>query len=101
MLSVKSKQRIGLLLSTLIVMLFMTVSVAHASPSYLSTWSGIYTGSTSDVASCQLCHATNTQNLNPYGRAICVQSGATINDRIQAAAVQNANSDGDPTGSSI
>ena len=93
MLRVKSKQRIGVSFLTLIVMLFMTVSVAHAASSYLTEWSGIYTGSTSDVASCQLCHASNPANLNPYGRAICVQSGTTINARIQAAAVQNANSD--------
>jgi len=78
----------------------MGASVASARSSYLSSWSGIYTGSTSDVAGCQLCHASSTTYLNPYGKAICDQSGTTINARIQAAAVQNADSDGDPTGSS-
>jgi hypothetical protein len=44
-----------------------------------------------------LCHAANLQNLNPYGKAICDQSGTT-QARIQA--VEDVDSDADPTGSS-
>ena len=85
MLLAKSKQGIGLSFLTSLVMLFMTVSVAHSAPSYLSIWSGIYTLSSSDNnASCQLCHASSTQNLNPYGKAICDDQSGTIDLRIRA-----------------
>lgn len=50
-----------------------------------------------DNAGCQLCHAASTQNLNPYGKAICDQSGSTA---ARILAVETADSDADLTGSS-
>jgi len=73
------------------------VTRVEAMSNYLSTtWPGLYPDSTADDnAGCQLCHAGSTQNLNPYGHAICVGSG-DIGARIQAA--EGLDSDGDPTG---
>ena len=71
---------------------------AYAIPDYLTGFGGLYTGSTSgDNASCQLCHGSSTQTLNPYGAEVCVQSG-NITTRLQA--VEALNSDMDPTGAS-
>ena len=76
--------------------LLMATPFAHAASSYLNTWSNLYPGSTSDNnASCQICHAASTQNLNPYGKSFCDQGGST-SARIQA--IENMNSDADPTG---
>ena len=72
---------------------------AYADNPYLSTWNNIYGAQNGNGAGCQVCHAASTQNLNPYGKAFCDQSG-TVSQRIQAAAVENADSDADPTGSS-
>ena len=69
---------------------------AHALSSYLSSFGALYSGSTSDDnASCQLCHGSSTQTLNPYGAAVCSQSG-NIDARLQS--VEAMNSDSDPTG---
>jgi len=71
---------------------------AHAQSGYASVWNGLYPDSTSESnAGCQLCHAASTQNLNPYGEAICSSNAGSISNRIQA--VENADSDADPTGS--
>ncbi len=86
------------LLSAITFAAVLPLPQAHALSSYSNTWSGIYPGSSSDNnASCQLCHGTNTGNLNPYGAAICA-AGGSISTRIQSA--QNPNSDQDPTGAS-
>ena len=75
----------------------MVASATHAAFSYLGTWSSLYPASASDnVASCQICHAASTQNLNPYGRDFCLEGGSTA-ERIQA--IEGQDSDGDPTGS--
>lgn len=78
------------------ILLAISASPAFAASSYLNTWAGLYPGSTSDNASCQLCHAASTQNLNPYGQAICASNAGSISNRIQA--VTGTNSDADPTG---
>ena len=86
------------LTGTLSLMALLSAPVAHAAGSYVGTWNGIYPGSSSaDNASCQLCHAASTQNLNPYGEAICSSNAGNISNRIQA--VESANSDADPTAS--
>lgn len=78
-------------------MIYIPASAVHAQSSYLSTWGSTYPGSTSDnAASCQLCHAASTQNLNPYGHEICISSAGSISNRILS--VQSINSDADPTG---
>jgi len=76
-------------------LLFSTTVLSQGS--YVSTWAGIYPGSTSEnTGSCQLCHANSTQNLNAYGAAICSAAGNISN---QIMAVESLNSDADPTGS--
>lgn len=76
----------------------LSAPLVHAASSYVGTWNGIYPGSGSaDNADCQLCHAASTQNLNPYGEAICSSNAGNISNRIQA--VEAINSDTDPTGS--
>lgn len=78
--------------------LLLSAPFAHAASSYVGTWNGLYPNSTTaDNADCQTCHAASTQNLNPYGEAICSSSAGNITDRILDA--ENADSDGDPTGS--
>jgi hypothetical protein len=58
----------------------------------------MYPASTSDDASCQLCHAASTQNLNSYGESLCSSNAGSIANRILA--VEAVDSDADPTGSS-
>jgi hypothetical protein len=79
--------------------------LAYAQNGYVGTWNGLYPDSNSlanadQVANgdCRLCHAASTQNLNPYGAAICSSNaGGGISGRIQD--VEGLNSDADPTGS--
>ena len=76
----------------------LSAPLVHAKGSYVSTWSAMYPASTSDDASCQLCHAASTQNLNSYGESLCSSNAGSIADRILA--VVAVDSDADPTGSS-
>ena len=70
---------------------------AHASGALLTIFNSLYPVSVSDNnANCQLCHGSSTEDLNSYGRAICLGSGS-IDARIQA--VEGQDSDTDPTGS--
>jgi len=72
---------------------------AHAESDYLNNWRGLYPGSNSDAASCQLCHGSSTGDINPYGFAVASCNPATsgnISQRIQAA--EGPNSDGDAGG---
>lgn len=79
------------------VAVLMFSSTAHSLSSYLTSWANLNPNSASaDNASCQLCHAASTQNLNPYGEAICSSNAGSIANRIQA--VTAVNSDMDPTG---
>ena len=77
----------------------LSAPLAHAESGYIGTWSSIYPASNSDAASCQLCHGSSTQDINPYGFAMAacnpVTSG-TVSQRIQAA--EGPNSDGDAGG---
>ena len=83
---------------SIVLGIFMSTSLAHAASSYINTWQGIYPGSSSaSNGGCQLCHASSTQNLNPYGQAICASNAGSVSNRIQAVA--GMNSDADPTGS--
>ena len=72
---------VGLMGAAMAVLL--SVPRAEAMSNYLSTvWPGLYPNSTADDnAGCQLCHASSTQNLNPYGHAICTGSGDTFKER--------------------
>ena len=74
--------------------LLMTASAAYSTSGYLSTWRNIYPASTSDNASCELCHGNSTQNINPYGydMAECNGASGSITQRIQA--IEGTDSDG-------
>ncbi len=97
-------RRIPIFIMTIFIVLaaLMSASPAHAVSGYQSIWQGIYTGSSSlGDASCDLCHGSSTQRLNPYGVAIANCDGTgdntgTISNRIQAA--ESSNSDGDAGG---
>lgn len=88
----------AVLAGTVSLLTLASSPTALASSSFINSWEAVYPGSGSaNNASCQLCHANSTQQLNPYGAAICNASGG-ISSRIQSVA--NANSDADPTGAS-
>jgi len=88
-----------MLLGTLSLAVLILAPVVQASTSYLPTWAGVYPSSFSDDnARCRLCHAASTQNLNPYGEALCSSNAGNISNRILA--VEAVDSDTDPTGSS-
>lgn len=72
--------------------LLLPFSQVHAASSYLGSWSSLYPNSSSDNSGCQLCHGASTQQLNTYGRDMCLLSGG-VSGRIQA--IQNQDSDGD------
>ena len=82
--------------------LLLSAPLAHAESGYLNTWINIYPNSQTDEGAgtgderCKICHAASNQNLNPYGKACCDQGGNTA-ARLQA--IENADSDADPTGS--
>jgi len=77
-------------------LLYSTTALSQSG--FVSTWAGLYPGSTSgDDGSCQLCHASSTQNLNAYGAAICSSGAGSISNRILD--VEGLDSDADPTGS--
>jgi PKD repeat protein len=67
-------------------------SSAQALNGYLTDWRDAYPNSTSDDASCQLCHGSSTDTLNAYGRDLCVNG-------INFVAIEGDDSDTDPTGS--
>ena len=74
---------------------------AQATSGYQTTWRGIYSGTTSSTdASCQLCHGTSTQNLNPYGFAISPRCSGWNNITAGINGAANANSDNDAGGNS-
>lgn len=76
--------------------IFMLASQTYAASSYVGTWEGIYPASASaNNASCQLCHAASTQNLNPYGQAICASTAGSISNRIQSVEAMNSDIYGD------
>ncbi|MDH5544143.1 MAG: PKD domain-containing protein [Gammaproteobacteria bacterium] len=76
----------------------ITVPEAHARGAYGTAWSQVYPGSSSYLnGDCQLCHADSTQNLNPYGEALCLSTAGAIDARIRD--VETLDSDGDATGS--
>jgi len=87
------------LLAAMVVVLAPTVVFAWST--YLSTWQTRYPSSTSDNASCDLCHGTSTSNWNAYGSAIKAEWDTNGNNIAAAiAAVEAADSDSDPTASS-
>lgn len=84
---------------TVSIAVMMFSSAAYSSYTYFNIWNSMYPSSSSaDNAGCQLCHASSTTYLNSYGEALCSSGAGYISNRILA--VESADSDMDPTGSS-
>ena len=99
MKTLNKKLRTTHIFTLLTFVALIPISSSHALSSYGTTWNNLHANSTSGTnASCQLCHAASTQNLNSYGQELCISSAGSISNRIQA--VEALNSDADPTGSS-
>jgi hypothetical protein len=79
--------------------LLITVSSALALNQFLKTWESVYPDSSSDNASCSLCHGTSNSNLNAYGKSLCEAFGGSLPADIVPGlrAIENFNSDLDPT----
>jgi mono/diheme cytochrome c family protein len=77
------------------------ISPVQAKNSYLKTWQDLYAGSTTDNASCALCHGTGNTNLNAYGKDLCVAFRGSVPGNIVPAleAIEDSDSDRDPTAS--
>jgi hypothetical protein len=69
---------------------------------FLKDWQDTYPGSTTDNASCALCHGTANTNLNAYGKDLCNAFGGSVPADIAPALgdIEGLNSDQDPSGSS-
>ena len=71
---------------------------SHARNAALDDWRNVYPNSNSDDAGCQLCHGSNTSQVNAYGRDLCLQNNGTVpsdwTDNI--VAIEGLDSDQDP-----
>jgi hypothetical protein len=88
------------LTSALLAAGMLTVgSPVPAKNSYLKTWQNLYPGSTTDNASCSVCHGTGNTNLNAYGKDLCVAFGGSVPANIVPAlqAIEEGDSDQNPT----
>jgi hypothetical protein len=52
-------------------------TAAYATSNGLADWRDTYPNSNSDDAGCQLCHGSSTNQLNNYGRQICLEFTVT------------------------
>jgi hypothetical protein len=76
--------------------LLIAVSSVLALNQFLKTWEDHYPTSTSDNASCGLCHGTSNSNLNAYGKSLCdAFNGSLPADIVPALrAIEGLDSDG-------
>lgn len=76
--------------------LLVVFSSALALNAFLKTWQDTYPHSTSDAASCDLCHGTSTSNLNAYGQDLCEAFNGSVPADSKAAllAIEGLDSDG-------
>ena len=76
--------------------LLLAVSITFALNQYLKTWEDHYPDSATADASCDLCHGTSTNNLNSYGKDLCLAfEGDVPADIIPALiAIEGLDSDG-------
>ena len=81
--------------------LLAAITPAQALKSFMGTWQATYPGSTTDNANCALCHGTQDQNLNAYGKALCDAFDGNLPLNIVPAleAIESLDSDSDPTAS--
>ena len=77
--------------------LLAAVQPAQALNQFLKDWQDTYPGSTTDNASCALCHGTANTNLNAYGKALCDAFGGSLPADIVPAlmAIEGDDSDQD------
>jgi len=87
------------LISLLGVALMTAAPLIHARSTYVSTWTGLYPGSSSySNAFCALCHSTTSGlGYNDYGTDMRAITTGTLGERFQA--VEGIDSDSDPTAS--
>ena len=101
-------RKIVLLFAVIVTIAIGTTGIVLAFPSVYHTWDALYPDSASDDnvvdvngSPCQLCHVNllGGEPWNAYGWSIreLVEAGATFEEAI--VAVENLNSDEDPTGS--
>ena len=95
----KANQLNRLLILLLSCVLLVVAPANHARSTYVSTWTGLYPGSSSySNASCALCHSTTSgSGSNAYGDDMRAITTGTLEERFQA--VEGIDSDSDPTAS--
>lgn len=91
-----------LLILNFAILCFVFISETMARPAYFSQWQTFYSESDADTAGCQLCHQNSGggNGWNSYGwriREEFLSSGSGIESAF--VAVQNEDSDADPTAS--
>lgn len=76
--------------------LLLAVSMTFALNQYLKSWEDHYPGSATAAAGCDLCHGTSTNNLNSYGKDLCLAFEGEVPADINAAlaAIDFLDSDG-------
>jgi len=79
-----------------LVGLLLVISATFALNQYLKSWEEHYPDSATADASCDLCHGTSTNNLNAYGKDLCLAfEGSVPADIIPAlTAIEGLDSDG-------
>lgn len=76
--------------------LLLAVSMTFALNNYLKSWEDHYPGSATAAAGCDLCHGTSTNNLNSYGKDLCLAFAGDVPSDINPAlaAIEALDSDG-------
>jgi len=92
--------RVGIWAALGLACLIAAPSQAWALAGYDTAWSSLYPGSTSLPANtCALCHTADIfTGKNGYGQDLKTQLRSGLNITDSLLAVENLNSDGDPTG---
>ncbi|MDO8941190.1 MAG: PKD domain-containing protein [Methylicorpusculum sp.] len=77
--------------------LLAVIPSVQAKNTYLKTWQDTYIGSTSDNASCNLCHGTSNSNLNAYGKDLCTAFSGSVPAEISSflRSIEDSDSDSD------
>lgn len=82
----------------------IVVPAIYATSNGLADWRATYPNSNSDDAGCTLCHGSNTNQLNAYGRDLCelFEQNQTVPSNWTASfeAIEALDSDLDPNASS-
>jgi hypothetical protein len=91
-------QRIALV-SVLVLLVLVGSRSVMASDTFPGIFNSVYPASqTANNASCRLCHTTSTSQLNGYGKDFAIQFRGGLTEAQSFQAIENLNSDNDPTG---